>query len=556
MAAIGKTVLYKLIVTNTGNTNLTFEKLIDKHCESITGGPAGEVKPGESTVYFCKHTITEADYKFTQFYENKATITGKPPRNFGSTSTHESNIVVVKAPKPNERPNGEVNATCTSITFTYKKFPNLPNNQVTEKVFINGNLILTKVFTFNGPSGSDTIAIHVPPGPHNVVDGKAIWNTNGFSGNWDIHVGVACSAEPSFAIGKFQKIEGSAGEFVTTPLSGSVGQTILYRIAVKNTGNVPETFSNFTDAHCSGIAGGPSGALGIEESATYTCSHTIGLADAGHEYENSATVTGTPSEGAKSTQTSNTVVTNVPFVPEPRFTIEKEQKIDGGQAPFTENEVIGGAGQTVDYLITVRNTGNVPLTLSNFEDAGCTGIAGGPPGELEPGESTTYTCHYELVSSPGVHGNTATVTGTPPVVDGSPVTHTSNEVVAVTARPEFSIVKGQRVEPTAEFTNVTLAAELGTTVEYAISVHNLGNVPLTFGPLSDPNCENVSGGPTGALAPGEGAEYRCQHTIDEADQTAESYTNQASVTGTPPAGDGSPQTEFSNTVTVNTKAKR
>ena len=49
------------------------------------------------------------------------------------------------------------------------------------------------------------------------------------------------------------------------------------------------------------------------------------------------------------------------------FTIEKLQKIEG-EASYTKSKLTGAEiGQTVDYEIIVKNTGNVPLKFEHFE---------------------------------------------------------------------------------------------------------------------------------------------------------------------------------------------
>jgi hypothetical protein len=81
---------------------------------------------------------------------------------------------------------------------------------------------------------------------------------------------------------------------------------------VKNTGNVPLTFSNFTDAGCGPVTGGPgSGKVLLRASSTYKCSHVLGEVGT---YSNSATVTArrSPPSGPTVTHTSNIVVVNVP----------------------------------------------------------------------------------------------------------------------------------------------------------------------------------------------------------------------------------------------------
>jgi hypothetical protein len=114
--------------------------------------------------------------------------------------------------------------------------------------------------------------------------------------------------EPSFTIEKRQEIAGSAGGFTTAPLTGKLGQTVRYEIIVKNTANVPETFSQFVDKHCDAgtLAGGP-GASPVTpgNATTYTCSHVL---TALGNFTNEATVTGTSVGGAPLTKTSNQVV--------------------------------------------------------------------------------------------------------------------------------------------------------------------------------------------------------------------------------------------------------
>jgi hypothetical protein len=120
-----------------------------------------------------------------------------------------------------------------------------------------------------------------------------------------------------------------------------------------------------------------------------------------------------------------------PFrVVKPAFTIEKRQQING--SGFTTGELTGKVGETIEYEIIVKNTGTTPLTLSNFKDANCESIAGGPSKALAPGESAIYTCRHLITKADqeaGKHENDATVTGSPPPGEGAEITHTSNEVI-------------------------------------------------------------------------------------------------------------------------------
>jgi hypothetical protein len=273
------------------------------------------------------------------------------------------------------------------------------------------------------------------------------------------------------------------------------------------------------------------------------------------KHENNATVTGTPAsgQGAPIAHTSNTVVVTVPA--EPAFTIEKQHEIKGSGAGFTTKELTGKVGQTVSYQIVVKDTGNTSLTFGKFEDANCEGIMGGPSKALEPGESTTYTCSHVLTKAdvePSKHENTATVTATPPSGQGPPVTHTSNTVVEnVPAEPAYTIEKQQEIKGSgAGFTTKELTGKVGQTVSYQIVVKDTGNTSLTLAEFKDAKCEGIAGGPSKALEPGESATYTCSHTLTTADLEAGKRENNATVTGTPPKGQGPPTTHTSNTVVV------
>ena len=113
---------------------------------------------------------------------------------------------------------------------------------------------------------------------------------------------------------------------------------------------------------------------------------------------------------------------------DPKFAIEKLQKIAGKGGFTTETVPVAHVGQTVEYEIIVTNTGNVPLKMSGFSDPKCESISGGP-GEkpLEVGEQTVFTCHHVLNHTDGEAGidcNVAEVTGE----DGPPKTQESNTV--------------------------------------------------------------------------------------------------------------------------------
>jgi hypothetical protein len=114
-------------------------------------------------------------------------------------------------------------------------------------------------------------------------------------------------AAPGFTIVKRQSIGGSS--FVTTPLTGGVGQVVYYTITVTNTGNTTLTFTDFRDTRCQHISPGSGATITVSpgSSFVYTCSHKLTKADkqAG-SHTNAAAVT-----AGGITHTSNTVIVRI-----------------------------------------------------------------------------------------------------------------------------------------------------------------------------------------------------------------------------------------------------
>jgi hypothetical protein len=122
--------------------------------------------------------------------------------------------------------------------------------------------------------------------------------------------------------------------------------------------------------------------------------------------------------------------------------------------------------------------------------------------------------------------------------------------------PAFTIEKKQRIGTSATFTKEPLIGLVGQIVEYEMIVQNTGNVPLVLSNFTDPHCDPgtikggrgetpLQAGPTPEA--GESTTYTCSHQLTN----SELFRNSASVTATPPPGDGLPLTHESNTVVVN-----
>jgi hypothetical protein len=112
-----------------------------------------------------------------------------------------------------------VTFTCSSATFTFAGFPNANNNTVAEKVALDGVAIKREPFAFNGPTGSNTVTISVPPGFHQIKAGVS-WNTNGVKGEEDIAKkgGIFCPAPHWYSNG----VRIPEGEAVAVETAGTL----------------------------------------------------------------------------------------------------------------------------------------------------------------------------------------------------------------------------------------------------------------------------------------------------------------------------------------------
>ena len=98
-------------------------------------------------------------------------------------------------------------------------------------------------------------------------------------------------------------------------------------------------------------------------------------------------------------------------LPGPHFIVRKRQGIPGqGLGGYGFENVEAEVGQTVEYLITVENTGSTTIKFAPLKDAKCTNVK--PAGEtiLKPEHREQFKCEHVL-TEPGKYTNVATIEG-------------------------------------------------------------------------------------------------------------------------------------------------
>jgi hypothetical protein len=219
-------------------------------------------------------------------------------------------------------------ATCGSVTFNWTNFAssghgNNGQNTPGWKVVFSPSgggapFTATGTETFSSSSASFTEAI--PAGNGSVVASSSWTSSQTRDGNAHSYSAtIPISSCASITVAKQQQIVGSGSGFTASPLSGKVGQTVDYVIAVTNTGGVPVSLS-FSDPHCdAGTVVGPigplsGGKLAPQATVDYTCQHLLANGDV-PQYTNTATEVATSPSGPSETVPSNTVIVNLSAPP-------------------------------------------------------------------------------------------------------------------------------------------------------------------------------------------------------------------------------------------------
>jgi hypothetical protein len=213
---------------------------------------------------------------------------------------------------------------------------------------------------------------------------------------------------------------------------------VTYTFAVTNPGDTPLSGVTVSDDRCAPVSG-PTDKQGGDadellepgETWTFTCAKQI---PAGHKIgdenpiRNVATATGKDPLDKPVSSTDDHVVR----VLHPVIDIEKT-------GPAT-----AAVGTPLGYTLTVTNPGDVPFAAQDVAvtDPRCEAPPAGPatgadqtPGQLDPGDTWTYTCTAQTTGQPaGTFVNTATVTGKD--FNGRTVTDTDEFPTVLQAPPE------------------------------------------------------------------------------------------------------------------------
>ena len=537
-ASLGDTITYTITVTNNGNVTVS-DITVEDVLTGNTGANAlavGTLAAGEARSVTATYVVTEADIIAGSII-NTATASGTDP---------DGNPVVPENPGTDETDTDPEDSTLTvnktadtagpvsvgdviTYTITVTNAGNVTVDDITVEDALTGNTganALTIGTLAPGQSGSVTAAYTVTEA--DILRGS-VANTATVSGSDP--EGDPTEGEDEVDIPTEEKdstITVSKTADVTGPVS--LGDVINYTITVTNAGNVTVDDITVEDA-LTGNTGDNALVIGTLEpgqSRSVSAAYTVTEADILRgSVANTATASGSDTEGDP-TEGEDDV--DIPTEDkDSSISVVKTGTIAGTNEDGTA-KTVAALGDTIDYTITVTNTGNVTENNIVVEDAmlGRTWTVA----TLAPGESETFTASYVVTAEDIAAGsvvNTATAEGTDPEGD-RPEGEGESTVPTEQEEPSLAVVKTSDAQG---------SVDVGDVINYTITVINNGNVVVNNITVVD---ELV--GWTGAaaqtietLAPGQSQSFTAAYTVTEADIINGSVANTATAQGDDPDGE-------------------
>ncbi|MBI5161842.1 MAG: DUF11 domain-containing protein, partial [Micrococcales bacterium] len=552
----GGTVNWTYTITNQGNTTITqvavSDALPNVGAPVYSTGTPITLAPGASVTATATYTLTQADVDAGSVISSP-TASGNPPAGAPATASTTATVLVQANPqfaitKTAALQTAGRNGVGDTVVFRFTL--SNPGNTTLRQVNLTDTLAGLSIPEITWPTATDGL---LPPG--SSATGTATYQI----AQKDVDTGAVQNQASATAVpptGPTLTAQSTVASISTAAQApgmqltetggtlrsgtGVAGDVVRFTFGLRNTGNV--TLSAISLADTLPGAGTPvvtlpGGGTTLIPGATATAyvDYTLTQADVDRGYvDNAGSATATPPSGTPFSVPSNTFRFTT-AQPAPAVTTTQSGALQAGQT--------GVLGDTVDYVFTVRNTGNVTLRGVTFQSSvgGLTQLAytwpTGTAGVIPPGQTATLTASHVVTQADvdaGVIRNVETGRGVPP--SGAAVQDAAPELVIPLASASTDL--------TLSKTGVARAGGgLGDTIDYTLTLRNSGTATLTGASIDDglPGLSPLSygawpTGSTGVLPPGTQVTATATYVVTQADVDAGSVVNTATASGTDPQG--------------------
>lgn len=521
-AAVGDTLSYSYLVTNTGNITLTDpvtvtdDRIASVSCPAL---PAGGLAPAASITCTATYTVTQADL-------DAGSITNTATAQSGVTTSPPSSVTI----NGNQQPALGLDKTTTTTSFDTVGDTLAYSYLVTN----TGNVTLTAPVTVTDDriTAPNTVVCPASP-PGGLAPGgqltctatytitQADLDAGSVTNTATAQSGNATSAPDSVTVTGVQNPAlGMAKAATNVPAPTVLGSVITYDVTGTNSGNTTLTNVVITDPKltpnstaCASVAPGGTCVL----TGTYTVVQAD--VDAG-QVENI---------GSGDSDSTDPVPSNPVIVPVQQT---RGLALDKSSSTATYTAV----GDLLDYSYLVTNSGTVtitsPITVTDDRitapnTVSCPAL---PAGGLAPGASLTCTGSYVVTQA---DLNQGSVTNIATATDGTSTSPQDTVTINATQLPAVTLDKTASV---ADSNSDGITGDAGDVITYAFSVTNTGNVLLAPVTVTDPLLPGLT---CTVLALPPGATASCTasnntYIITFADETATAVNNTATAVGDAP----------------------
>ncbi|MEY2850115.1 MAG: hypothetical protein RI885_2782 [Actinomycetota bacterium] len=551
---VGDRITYTLTSQNNGNVTLTGVTISDDlpGLAPLAYGPwpsgtPGTLTPGQTVTATTTYVITQADVDRGRV-DNAATSSGRSPQGLLVTddSPPVSTPTVAAAPSLTASKSAALAAGSTGIAGDRIEFTVGARN--------TGNVTLTGVSLSDALPGISGLDYDWPGTPGTLAPGQAVTATADYVVTQaDVDAGSVANAVTAVGTPPTGAALTSTAP-ATVPIApvaaldivgigtlegagiGQVGDIIRFSGFVQYTGNV--TLTNvLPSASLPGLFDlsltwpGTPGTLLPGQDVTGSGRYVITQADVDRGYVESLTgVTGRTPAGALVSASPDLVRVNT------------VQAAPGVSTVKTASPAGGAVGDTVGFIITTTNTGNVTLRGVVVTDPkpGATPVVTGTwpetPGTLAPRQSVVSTSSYVLTQADidaGTVSNTATSTATSP--SGVEVSDADTVTVATAAAAPSLTATDSGVRSGGP------VARAGDLVTWTYVLRNTGTVTLEGVTVTEALAGTAAPvytwpGDVGVLAPGAQVTATAEYRLTQADIDAGTVTSRVEGRGTPPSG--------------------
>ncbi|MBB5207432.1 DUF11 domain-containing protein [Chiayiivirga flava] len=479
LPALPATIVYTFVASNTGNVTLSAPSINDALCDApavyVSGDTDGDTAlgVGEAFTFTCSHAVTQAEFDVGSLV-NTATASGTPPGGGPPLESPPDSTTTTFVPAPGialAKTSDSATVTALPATIVYSFVVSNTGNVTLADPSIDDALCDAQATYVSGDVDGDT-ALGVGEAftftcSHAVTqtefDTGSLVNTATASGT-PPGGGPPLESPPdstttTFEAGPALAVVKTRTDAIAPIVAGSV---LTYRIVATNTGNVSLDEVTVSDALIADLICEPvlPATLAVGASVTCTGSYTVTQDDVdGGDVTNTASASGIP-PGGTPVDDSDEIVTPIP--PAPALELTKTATLDDGNGSGAAD-----AGETIDYAIAVRNTGNVTLTGLVVVDPMGGGTLACAPNTLAPDAVATCDAYSYVVTDADVIAgtpivNTATGTAQPPT--GTPVSDEDDTSTPV----------GDALADLAILKTGPARSNVGDEVAFTIVVTNLG----------------------------------------------------------------------------------